>query len=66
MERAEACFTRAVELDGTFADAHFNVAMTLFRLGHYERARHHLQHYLSIEPTGPWADIARRRLNDMS
>jgi tetratricopeptide (TPR) repeat protein len=66
MERAEACFTRAVELDGTFADAHFNVAMTLFRLGHYERARYHLQHYLSIEPTGPWADIARRRLNDMS
>jgi tetratricopeptide (TPR) repeat protein len=66
MEKAESCFTRAVELDGTFADAHFNVAMTLFRLGHYERARYHLKHYLTIEPTGPWADIARRRLNDLS
>ncbi len=66
MEKAESCFSRAVELDGTFADAHFNVAMTLFRLGHHDRARYHLQHYLSIEPTGPWADIARRRLNDLS
>ncbi|MCP4603605.1 MAG: tetratricopeptide repeat protein [Proteobacteria bacterium] len=66
LDDAEARFTRAVELDSTFADAHFNVAITLYRLGKLELARHHLQLYLSIEPTGPWADIARKRLRDLS
>jgi len=61
---AEACFRRALELDPTFADAHFNLAMTVFRLGLVDEARTHWQRYLSLEPTGPWADIARRRLQD--
>lgn len=65
LESAETCFSVAVELDSMFADAHFNVAITLFRLGRLERARAHLQSYLEIEPTGPWADIARQRLSDM-
>ncbi len=65
LENAEECFSRAVELDTTFADAHFNVAITLYRLGKLDRARFHLQHYLKLEPTGPWADIARQRLQDL-
>ncbi len=66
LENAADCFSRAVELDATFADAHFNVAITLYRLGRLQRAQYHLQHYLKIEPTGPWADIARKRLLDLS
>jgi DNA-binding transcriptional MerR regulator len=66
LKKAAACFSRAVELDGTFADAHFNVAITLFRLGEHDQARQHLVNYLQIEPTGPWAEIARKRLNDLS
>ncbi len=66
LNEAERCFTRAVELDTTFADAHFNVAITLYRLGKFDRARHHLTTYLKIEPTGPWAEIARQRLRELS
>lgn len=66
LEDAERCFSVAVDLDNTFADAHFNLAITLFRLGQMERAQDHLQNYLQIEPTGPWAEIARQRLRDLS
>jgi tetratricopeptide (TPR) repeat protein len=64
LETARECFRRAVELDPTFADAHFNLAMTLFRLDEDEIAREHWRRYLALEPTGPWADIARRRLQE--
>jgi tetratricopeptide (TPR) repeat protein len=63
-EGAEACFRRAIDLDPTFADAHFNLAMTVFRMGLDDEARAHWKQYLSLEPSGPWADIARRRLQD--
>ncbi|MDJ0764293.1 MAG: tetratricopeptide repeat protein [Myxococcota bacterium] len=66
LEAAEHCFTRALHLDSTFADAHFNVAMTLLRLGKVDRARHHLQSYLAAEPNGAWADIARKRLENIN
>lgn len=62
---ARGCFRRAVELDPTFADAHFNLAMTLFRLDEDEAARDHWKRYLNLEPTGPWADIARKRLQEV-
>ncbi len=66
LERAQGAFARALALDANFADAHFNLAMTLFRLGAFNRAKDHLHEYLQIEPTGPWADIARRRLSDLA
>jgi DNA-binding transcriptional MerR regulator len=65
MEIAAECFTRAIELDSTFSDAHFNLAITVFRLGDYDRARYHLKNYLKLEPAGPWADIARKRLAEL-
>jgi tetratricopeptide (TPR) repeat protein len=61
---AESCFRKALAFDPTFADAHFNLAMTLFRMGRDEDARGHWKSYLSLEPTGPWAEIARRRLQE--
>lgn len=63
---ASICFARAVALDDTFADAHFNLAITLFRLGKTEKAGIQLQTYLNLEPTGPWADVARQRLQELS
>lgn len=63
-EDAERRFKRAVELDSTFADAHFNLAMVLFRLERDDEARGHLESYLSLEPSGPWAELARERLED--
>ena len=66
LDGAADCFRRAVELDSTFADAHFNLAMTLFRLDQDDTARVHWKRYLALEPTGPWADIARRRLQEVN
>lgn len=66
LERARSSFAKALTLDSGFADAHFNLAMTLFRLGVFNRAKDHLNEYLEIEPSGPWADIARRRLSDLA
>jgi len=63
-DRALESFVRSVEIDPGFADAHFNLAMTLFRMHRDAEARAHWRRYLSIEPTGPWADIARRRLGE--
>jgi tetratricopeptide (TPR) repeat protein len=65
-EKAEEYFTRAVELDCAFADAHFNLAITLFRLKKDERAKNQLEAYLKLEPSGPWADAARKRLADLA
>ena len=65
LAHARECFERAVELDPTFADAHFNLAMTLYRLDVERTARDKLlRRYLELDPDGPWADIARRRLQE--
>jgi DNA-binding transcriptional MerR regulator len=62
--RARDCFEKAVVLDPTFADAHFNLAMTLYRLDVAQDAQEHWRRYLALDPEGPWAEIARRRLSD--
>jgi tetratricopeptide (TPR) repeat protein len=59
---ATAYFERALEGDPRFADAHFNLAMAWEQLGERGRARPHWRHYLDIEPTGTWADVAREHL----
>ncbi|MCK9460939.1 MAG: tetratricopeptide repeat protein [Proteobacteria bacterium] len=61
---ARGCFERAVALDPTFADAHFNLAMTLYRLDIEQDAREHWRRYLALDPEGPWAEIARKRLQE--
>ncbi len=63
-ETAEAAslFERAVAHDPGFADAHFNLAMALEELGAQRDARPHWRTYLDLDPTGPWAEIARRYL----
>ncbi len=64
--KAKTYFSRALELDATFADAHFNLAMTLYRLQENDRAQRQLEIYLKLEPSGPWADMARKRLQDLA
>ncbi len=62
-EEARRSFTSAVASDPAFADAHFNLAMTLEALGDRHAARSHWDTYLAIEPRGDWAEIARRHLS---
>ncbi len=64
-ETSEACamFERAVTHDPGFADAHFNLAMALEELGRSDEARPHWQTYLDLDPTGSWAEIAKKYLS---
>jgi tetratricopeptide (TPR) repeat protein len=60
--RAVEQFQRAVAVDPSFADAHFNLAMALEEMGRSREARAHWEGYLQLEPTGAWADIAKKHL----
>jgi tetratricopeptide (TPR) repeat protein len=55
-------FDSALERDPRFSDAHFNLALACERSGDRNRARVHWKHYLDLEPTGAWADVARSHL----
>ena len=56
-------FTEALTSDPSFADAHFNLAMALEERGDVRAAKPHWEHYLALEPDGPWADIAAKHLD---
>lgn len=67
LERGKAAeaipyFVGAIEADPRFADAYFNLAMAYEGTGDAPRARPCWKKYLDLEPTGTWAEIARRHL----
>ncbi len=67
LERGEApdaveFFRGAIKSDPRFADAYFNLAMAYEQTGDAEQARPCWRKYLEIEPTGTWAEIARKHL----
>lgn len=55
-------FEAAIAADPRFADAHFYLAMAYESLGLRDKARPSWKRYLDIEPTGTWADVARKHL----
>jgi tetratricopeptide (TPR) repeat protein len=54
----------AIDSDPRFADAYFNLAMAYEQDGDTHSARSSWQQYLTIEPTGSWAEIARQHLGE--
>lgn len=61
-DEAVSFFNGAIKSDPRFADAYFNLAMAYEQVGNAEDARPCWRRYLELEPTGTWADIARRHL----
>ena len=55
-------YRRALELNPSYADAHFNLALLCERAGEPLKAVYHWKAYLKLDKTGQWADIARRQL----
>jgi DNA-binding transcriptional MerR regulator len=55
-------FKGAIPSDPRFADAYFNLAMAYEQIGEGGKARPCWRRYLEIEPTGTWAEIARKHL----
>lgn len=60
--KAIPLLARAVAIDPAFADAHFNLACALEQVGERTQALAHWEVYLELVPQGPYADIARKRL----
>ncbi len=55
-------FKGAIVSDPQFADAYFNLAMAYEQAGEPTKARPCWRKYLEIEPTGTWAEIAKKHL----
>lgn len=55
-------FKGALKSDPQFADAYFNLAMAYEQADEPNKAKPCWRKYLEIEPTGTWAEIARRHL----
>ncbi len=55
-------FRGALKSDPRFADAYFNLAMAYEQVDEPSKARPCWRKYLEIEPTGTWAEIARKHL----
>lgn len=61
-ESAVDAYRQALDVCPQYADPHYNLAEALETSGRFSEARRHWKEYLRLEPIGPWADYARRRL----
>ncbi len=61
-DQAIPLFLGAIEADPKFADAYFNLAMAYEQIGEVENARPYWTNYIQLEPSGTWAEIAKRHL----
>ena len=59
---AQEAFRVALDLHPDYPDAHFHLAELLERSGQRDAAAVHWRRYLEFDQRGPWADIARQRL----
>ena len=59
---AQEAFRVALDLHPDYPDAHFHLAELLERSGQRDEAATHWRRYLEFDQRGPWADIARQRL----
>lgn len=62
LRRARDAADRAIHLDPQLAEAYFNRAVTLERLGAFQPAEAAWSEYLTQFPRGPWSAEARERL----
>ncbi|MFO1093739.1 MAG: tetratricopeptide repeat protein [Planctomycetaceae bacterium] len=64
-ESALDAFDIAKKRTEIYPDAHFQKAETLAELGRVAEAAPYWRRYLSYEDRGPWAELARERLNEL-
>ena len=62
---ALAATDRALQLDPRLAEAHFNRALILQRMGLLEQARKSWDAYLALDPNSEWSVEARTRLRSL-
>ena len=57
-------FNIALDIHPDFPDAHLHKAESLHQAGRTQEAIEHWQKYLAFDQSGPWAEAARRRLEE--
>lgn len=62
---AKAQFQRAIQLDPTMAEAHFQLGMTFINEGNVGEAVKSLEQYLQLAPNGPNAQMAKDMLPEL-
>lgn len=65
MAEAKAQFQRALQLDPTMAEAHYQLAMTFVNEGNVGEAVKSLEQYLTLAPNGPNAQMAKDMLPEL-
>ncbi|MCS5635123.1 MAG: tetratricopeptide repeat protein, partial [Myxococcota bacterium] len=62
-ERALHHYRSAFAADPLYPDLHINMALLYEKLGESGKAERHWRRYLQLDASGPWSDVARRRLS---
>ena len=62
LKSAQAAFEVALTILPEYPDAHYHLAETLCELDEIHPAREHWRHYLKHDQRGPWAEVAKQRL----
>jgi tetratricopeptide (TPR) repeat protein len=65
-EEAEQSLHRCLEIDPEFPDAHYHLAEILHEQQRTDDAIQHWETYLHAGVRGPWADLARQRLDEFA
>lgn len=62
-EAAIRCYKTCIRSDPMYAEAQLNMALLYEKMGMRRRAKEHWHRYVQLEPTGNWAEIARKHLD---
>lgn len=62
-EAAMRCYKICMRADPMYADVQLNLALLYEKMGIRRRAKEHWRRYVQLEPTGNWAEIARKHLD---
>ena len=65
LEDGATHYEEAIRIHPAYADAHYNLALVQERLAEPMRAVRHWQMYLRLDPTSPWAGIAKQQLDSL-
>lgn len=65
LELALAEYRRVAAQAADFADVHFNLGLTLLRVGATAQARSHFERYIDLDATSPWSARARALLDSL-